>query len=654
MTLSTLDNRESYSGNGVTTNFSFPNYFLADEDLVVILRVEATGVETTKVLTTDYTVSGEGNPTGGTVTMLVAPATGETLTIYRDPAATQELDLVENDNLPAESVEEELDKLTMLVQRLADKLARSAILTEGYSAAFDPTFPSLIVGDTVLAFNVAGDGFATGPSITDIANAAANAAAAAASAAASAASASASASSATAAAASATAAQAAVDSIYWHDVVFKTFADSPVSIGASDRGKLYSIDASGGAMIVNLPQISGLDLTSAYVVGFKKTDSGANTITVNAYNAGDGTDKIDGANFKTISTQNQGSVLVPDIDTAPDSWTGSDFGAGAVADDSVTVPKLNAQVTQPQDVMNYDFAASVAANALTITLRTHAGLTPSASDPVQISFRDSSASNSGYLVRKVTAATSVVISSGSTLGHTSGANEQIWLYALDNAGTVELAVSSSRTWDESNLQSTTAEGGAGAADSRTAIYSTTARSGKAVRLIGRIDVAEATAGTWATAPFQLNTTLSNRYKAENSEVCVDTPNGHGSTNTKIRIFSNVITNTGSDISYVTSATLGDSFTINKDGIYAINYQDSASNNAWAFGISKNTTQPTTSIVTANGAVSYTMTNFQNFCPVPVPVTMRLKVGDVIRPHTNGLLDAVDPIANQFRITKLSD
>jgi len=60
----------------------------------------------------------------------------------------------------------------------------------------------------------------------------------------------------------------------------------------------------------------------------------------------------------------------------------------------------------------------------------------------------------------------------------------------------------------------------------------------------------------------------------NSCVKVNTANGYGSTNTRIRRFTNVIINTGSDITYADSATLGGSFTINTTGIYSISFSDS--------------------------------------------------------------------------------
>jgi hypothetical protein len=143
MTVSSTTTKASYSGNGSTTVFAVPFYFLLNADLLVILRSSA-GVETTQVLGTNYTVTGAGNENGGSLTMTVAPATGTTLTILRNAAATQETDLLPNDRLPAESLETALDKLTMLVQQLDEESARSlkVALTDSTAGTTLPTSSS--------------------------------------------------------------------------------------------------------------------------------------------------------------------------------------------------------------------------------------------------------------------------------------------------------------------------------------------------------------------------------------------------------------------------------------------------------------------------------------------------------------------------------
>ena len=77
-----------------------------------------------------------------------------------------------------------------------------------------------------------------------------------------------------------------------------------------------------------------------------------------------------------------------------------------------------------------------------------------------------------------------------------------------------------------------------------------------------------------------------------SMVRLNTSNGYGSTNTLIRRFTNIVTNQGSDITYADSATLGGSFTINTNGVYAVSHTDAGVTYA---GLSLNTTQPTTAI-----------------------------------------------------------
>jgi hypothetical protein len=136
--------------------------------------------------------------------------------------------------------------------------------------------------------------------------------------------------------------------------------------------------------------------------------------------------------------------------------------------------------------------ASVASNAMTVTL-----------NPTVLDFRSTPLTSGTVNTRTVASAISVVVSSGSTLGTVSAQQSRIVVIALDNAGTIELAVvniSGGTNLDETTLISTTAEGGAGAADSATVVYSTTARTSLPYRVVGYIESTQATAGTWATAP----------------------------------------------------------------------------------------------------------------------------------------------------------
>lgn len=162
---------------------------------------------------------------------------------------------------------------------------------------------------------------------------------------------------------------------------------------------------------------------------------------------------------------------------------------------------IQTQFTGKAAAKNLGLACSVGSSALTIALKQADGSTdPSTgSAAVSIDMRSSTLTSGAVVTRTATAATSLVISSGSTLGHASATAHYIYVYLIDNSGTLELAASTT-LFDTTGVVSTTAEGGAGAADSNAVMYSTTARSNVAARCIARLTVTEATAGTWATAP----------------------------------------------------------------------------------------------------------------------------------------------------------
>jgi hypothetical protein len=154
------------------------------------------------------------------------------------------------------------------------------------------------------------------------------------------------------------------------------------------------------------------------------------------------------------------------------------------------------------DLRNLGLSASVATNALTVAMKTKAGTDPTLSDAAVINFRSSTSTTGTYNRRTVTGALSLTIPSGTTIGTANGAQAYIYVYALDNGGTVELGVSLS-LFDEGSVQNTTAISGGSAG---TVLYSQNARTGVPVRLIGRLTVTETTAGTWASAPSEASPT----------------------------------------------------------------------------------------------------------------------------------------------------
>lgn len=189
-------------------------------------------------------------------------------------------------------------------------------------------------------------------------------------------------------------------------------------------------------------------------------------------------------------------------------------------------------------LQNLAIAASVAGSALTIALKTKAASDPSAGDVVRIGFRNATITTGTYTDRTVTGALSLTISSGSTLGHSNGNDHYIYVYAIDNAGTVVLGASSV-IFEDGSLVSTTAEGGAGGADSNRVMYSAAGLTDKPCRLIGRLKSNQATAGTWASAiseislmPFDIQT-ISARYASTTGQTINNSVTSWMETPTKI-------------------------------------------------------------------------------------------------------------------------
>lgn len=156
MTVVTTTSRADYTGNGVTTAFTVPFYFLDNTHLSVLKTVIATGVSTTQILGSNYTVTGAGVPAGGTVTMTVAPTALEKISILRSVPLTQDTDYVENDPFPAASHERALDKLTMEIQQVTENLARTVTIpaSDDVTSMVLPT--KVTRANNILSFDSAG------------------------------------------------------------------------------------------------------------------------------------------------------------------------------------------------------------------------------------------------------------------------------------------------------------------------------------------------------------------------------------------------------------------------------------------------------------------------------------------------------------------
>ncbi|HDR9337721.1 hypothetical protein [Burkholderia multivorans] len=126
--------------DGSTTVFSIPFYFISD-DSIVADKIDSNGGLTTLINGTDYTVSGAGNESGGALTTIGTISRGFSLRIRREVPVTQETQYQQNSPFPSKSVEQALDKLTMIAQQL-NAVSKNAIRYPLGEYNRDGTLPS--------------------------------------------------------------------------------------------------------------------------------------------------------------------------------------------------------------------------------------------------------------------------------------------------------------------------------------------------------------------------------------------------------------------------------------------------------------------------------------------------------------------------------
>jgi hypothetical protein len=310
MSVGSDNSRNDYVGNGSTDTYDYTFRIISDTDLRVTVR-DTDDVESTLVLTTDYTVSGAGDEGGGSITLVDGDlASGYTITIRRVRPLTQETDIRNQGDYYPESLEDALDHCIMVDQQQQDELDRSLKLPE----SVDPVTVSAILpapvalqgfrwnadGDGIESFDFADSGVIAAPggngitvytgSNTFIERVLTGS------------------SSVTVTNGSGVSgnptfevptggisrAMLAALAASTRTVVSKTFANSPYTVAATDE--VILVNASGGAVTVNLPAAASF---SGRVLAIKKTDSSANVVTID----GNASETIEGALTRKLTFQ---------------------------------------------------------------------------------------------------------------------------------------------------------------------------------------------------------------------------------------------------------------------------------------------------------------------------------------------------------------
>lgn len=177
-----------------------------------------------------------------------------------------------------------------------------------------------------------------------------------------------------------------------------------------------------------------------------------------------------------------------------------DGGAPVGSANSLTPAMFaNAALGFALGMLNGKIVTSEAANALTVTIKTLAGATPSASDPVWFFITDGAG---GWTPIELQAALSLTVPAGATLGTVNGQAGRQYLTVWNASGTPVLGIynslsgSSILCWDE-----TSAANGTGISAGSTSAqvhYTASSLASKNFRVIGVLESTQATAGQWAS------------------------------------------------------------------------------------------------------------------------------------------------------------
>lgn len=260
-----------------------------------------------------------------------------------------------------------------------------------------------------------------------------------------------------------------------------TALTSNTTLGASHYNQFIQVSGSG----VTLTLTDAATLAAAWYCDIVNTDT-ANSVTLARATAANTIDAS--SNDITIFPLERLRVFV-----------------NAATTGFLTLQESYRALGRQQIPVNFSPAVSMAANAVTFAIKDEAGNDPTTRNVVWLPFRSATLTTPTITWRPVTSALSLAVSSGSTLGTTSGEISRIWYGAFDDAGTIRPFVincsTSTNVFNISNhsIASSTAEGGAGGADSAGVFYTGTAVTSKPYIILGYWESTQATAGTWATA-----------------------------------------------------------------------------------------------------------------------------------------------------------
>ena len=134
MTISSTNSRWEYTGDNSTVAFTYDNKIFATSEMEVYVD------NVLQTITTEYTIAGISPVVGGTVTFITAPALDASVVLIRVVPNTQPTDYPTGGSLPANVIEEDMDRRTIIDQQIEERISRTMEAPSG-EALVDMTLP---------------------------------------------------------------------------------------------------------------------------------------------------------------------------------------------------------------------------------------------------------------------------------------------------------------------------------------------------------------------------------------------------------------------------------------------------------------------------------------------------------------------------------
>jgi len=166
MAVSTTERKQQFVLDGVTEDYTFTFRALTSTPEDIKCSVTTAGTTTVLTYTTQYSVAINSDGVGGAVSLVSASTIGlGTLTVYRETTNKQESDYDDYNQFPADTIETDLDRRTMVDQEQTEILDR-CIKFPVESTTKDIDLPEPVAAN-LIGWNAVGDGLKNYPLLDD-------------------------------------------------------------------------------------------------------------------------------------------------------------------------------------------------------------------------------------------------------------------------------------------------------------------------------------------------------------------------------------------------------------------------------------------------------------------------------------------------------